>query len=211
MTEPSDNIHSADQLLEQFLHFDALGLKREARQAVLAIVDAVSSLDAKKTWVQNHLDRLPLNRASRIRHEIFEHIVFPVLKAGFDRSDPEACYLLGKYSHNLYSSRVLFEQLGGRFATDFFRTAYQHDSDSVRYRRAYLSSLIAELRFVFHEWPTGILIDHTDWHAALRELSSKLSVAVSLDEEGKYEALLTDWNEHTEQYEARLTERKDDQ
>lgn len=206
MTEPTENIHSTDQLLEQFLRSDALGLKRESRQAVLAIVDAVSSLDAKKTWVQNHLHRLPLNRASRIRHEIFEHIVFPVLKAGFDRSDPEACYLLGKYSQNLYSKRDLFEQLGGRFETDFFRTAFQHDSNSVRYRRAYLSSLIGELRFVFHEWPTGILIDHSDWHEALRELRGELSIALSLDDEGEYEALLAEWIENTEQYETRLTE-----
>lgn len=190
MTEPSENIHSTDQLLEQFLRFDALGLKREAKQAVLAIVEAVSGLDAKKTWVQNHLDRLPVNRASRIRHEIFEHIVFPALKAGFDRGDPEASYLLGKYSQNLSSKRALFEQMGGRSATDLFRAAFQNDSNSVRYRRAYLSSLIDELGYVFHEWPTGILIDHSDWHEGLRELRGELSAALSLDEEGTYDVVV---------------------
>lgn len=209
MTEPKDNKKTTDELLEQFLRLEALGLKQESKQAVLAILDAVHSLDARVTWTRNNLDRLRFNGASRIRHEIYEIIVFPALKAEFDRGDPEASYLLGKYVNNLYESRPLHEQLDQRSATDFFRIAFQSAPRCVRYRRAYLSSLLGGLKYTFHEWPSGILIDHTDWHAALRELREELSVAVSLDSDGEFAAVLAEWFKNTEQYERWLAEQKD--
>ncbi|WP_322888830.1 MULTISPECIES: hypothetical protein [unclassified Yoonia] len=204
MTEPAENNNATDDLLEQFLHFDALGLKKESKQAVLAIIDIVHSLDAKVAWTQNNLDRLQWNRRSRIRHEFYEAIIFLALKADFDRGDPEASYLLGKYAQNLYSSPSLHAQIGQRSAMDFFRIAFQSAPSCVRYRRAYLCSLLNGLQYAFHEWPSGILIDHTNWHSELRELREQLSVASSLDSDDEFAATLAEWFENTEQYERRL-------
>ncbi|MEO9684003.1 MAG: hypothetical protein ABJF86_18640 [Tateyamaria sp.] len=174
----------------------------------MAIIDAVPSLDAKTVWTQNNLDRLPLNRTNRIRHEIYESIVFPVLKAKFGRDEPDASYLLGKYWQNLVTMRSLSEQMNHRSATDFFRIAFELEPSSVRYRHAYLTSLINDLNFTFHEWPTGILIDHTNWQEDIQRLKEQLSLAGSLDKDRRFSADLADWFEVSQQYETRLAEQR---
>ncbi|NSY41132.1 hypothetical protein [Leisingera sp. ANG59] len=132
MSEPKTSSQSTDEKLDQFLRFDALRLKRKSKQAVLELVGAVSSLEAKKVWARKYLKRLPLNGAGRIRHEIYEVIVFPALKAGFDQGDPEATYLLGKYMQNLHERPTLLNQLEWRSAADFFRLAFQGAPSSDR-------------------------------------------------------------------------------
>lgn len=137
MTDATDYIQSIDDLLDSFLEFDALGQRTEAKQAALAIVDAVSAFDAKVAWARRNLDRLPLNRNGRIRHEIYQGIVFPVLKAEFDRGNAEASYLLGKYWQNLIANRASYMQMGEPSARCFFRLAFQFEPSSERYQRAY--------------------------------------------------------------------------
>ncbi|MEP5630457.1 MAG: hypothetical protein ABJP79_01095 [Tateyamaria sp.] len=208
MPQTNGRIPQTDDLLDEFLKFDALGLKKEAKQIVLAIIDTVPSLDAKTVWTQNNLDRLPLNCSSQIRHEIYESIVFPVLKAEFSRDEPDASYLLGKHWQNLVTMRSLSEQMDHRSATDFFRIAFELEPSSVRYRHAYLTSLINDLDFTFHEWPTGILIDHTNWQEDMQRLKEKLSLADSLDKDGRFSADLAVWVEASQQYETRLAEQR---
>lgn len=209
MAEPTDDIQLADELLERFLHFEAIGLKEEATQTVLAIVDTLSSLEAMNAWTRNNLHRLPINKASRIRHELYERIIFPALKADFERGDPEASYLLGEHIQNLYSSHTLMEEIGQRSSRDFFRIAFQRDPSSVRYQRAYLGALISDLQFAFHEWPNGIIIDHKDWREGLSGVRDLLSLALSLDSDRAYYSLLSEWIENTDQYEKRLTGQND--
>ncbi|MDC0658751.1 hypothetical protein N6L27_12135 [Leisingera sp. SS27] len=210
MSEPKTRSQSADDALEQFLRFDALGLRQKSKQAVLKLVEAVSSLEAKTVWTHNYLEQLPLNGSGRIRHEIYEDIVFPALQSGFDRGEAEASYLLGKYAQNLYARPALREQMEQRSEVDFFRLAFQGAPSSEKYRRAYLSSLMNSLRQDFHEWPTGILLDPAKpWRVALMDLKEELSIALSLDREGQFVALLGKWSEITEQYEKRLARREE--
>jgi hypothetical protein len=209
MTEPKKQSHLLEDLLEQYLRFDALGLKLKTTQAVLSLVDAVSCMEAKVSWTRDNLDRLPLNRQGRIRHEIFENIIFPGLLDGFKNGDSEASYLLGSYAQNLYANPSIFEQVSERSALDFFRIAFQYDTSSARYQHAYLSSIIKDLEYVFHEWPAGILIDPSNFSDALFELKGELSIALSLDRDKQYTTQLVEWREATEQYELRRAERKD--
>lgn len=208
MVDPSDPIQSGQDLFEQYLNFDALGMRKEAKRAVDALVDTLSDAQAKEAWTRTNLHRLARNSASRVRHEIFRHIVFPTIKAAYDRGDAEARYLFGKYSQNLYSDRALFDQMGGRVAMDFFEEAFHADPNSVLYQDAFLGSLIGELQHLFHEWPIGILIDHDDWRKGMDGLKAQLSMAQSLDRNGTYSDLLARWRACTEEYESRLSDGK---
>jgi hypothetical protein len=46
-------------------------------------------------WVWWHLPQLRTNRHSRIRHELFERLIFPVLKRGYEAGDFESMLWLG--------------------------------------------------------------------------------------------------------------------
>ena len=179
-------------------------MRKEAKESALHLVASVCGSNAEEAWTRDNLHLLPLNRAGRIRHEIFQFIVFPPLKSGMERGEPEASYLLGKHIQNLYSDDALYRQIDYRSKTELFQEAYVGNPSSPQYRDAYLSSVLENLSFAFHEWPSGILIEHTDWQQELRELRAQISLAVSLDRSGEYEGLLAEWSQWTDQYEVRL-------
>ena len=205
MTSTRETEQSAEELFEQFLKFDALGMRKEAKRAACALVKEVSDSTAKDRWTKSNLSRMPRNGARRVRHEIFKEIVFPSLKAAFDRGEAEASYLFGEYSQNLYSDRVLFNQLDQRTALDFFREAFASDPSSTRYQSAYLGALLGLLRYSFHEWPSGILIEPDNWRKGLAGLRAQLSHAQSLDRNSEYSDLFAQWFAYVDEYEARLS------
>lgn len=204
MTLPLDKCQSTEDMLQKFLCYNALGLRQEAKRAVSALVNSFPNLESKKVWTLDNLDRIPKNYESCIRHEIYENIIFPVLKDGFERGDPKASYLLGEYSQNLYKNRSLFEQMDERTEIDFFRIAFISEPKSVQYQRAYLGSLVSNLRYIFHEWPSGILIDQTNWREELSDLRAQVLLALSLDRESQYSDLLAEWTNIIDQYKVRL-------
>lgn len=199
---------SADELFEQFLKFEKLGLRKEAKKVVTALVEDVCDDAAKIAWTKSNLHRLPRNKNSRIRHEIFKEIVFPSLKAAFDCGDAESSYLFGIYSQNLYSDSDLFDQMGQRTDLDFFKRAFETVPSSEQYESAYLGALLNFLQYLFHEWPTGILINHTKWKEGLEKLKNDISLAQSLDRKKKHSECLVQWLEYIEEYEKRLTSKK---
>ena len=121
-----------------------------------------------------------------------------------ERGEPEASYLLGKHAQNLYSDDALWKQIGYRSMTELFREAYDTNPSSSRYRSAYLGAILASLSYKFHEWPSGILIEHADWRQELRDLRGQISLAMSLDPDGENESLLAEWSQITDQYGKRL-------
>ena len=90
---------------------------------------------------------------------------------------------------------------------EFFCEAYNANPNSSLYESAYLGSLLQVLEYTFHEWPTGILIDHADWRNELDDLREQLSLAMSLDRNGEYVDLLAEWSQITEDYGKRLAAR----
>jgi len=204
MDDPPDRAENSKELFERFLRYEKLGMRNEAKKSALDLVASVCGSNSEETWTRDNLHQLPLNGAGRIRHEIFQYIVFPSLKAAMEQVDPEASYLLGKYVQNLYSDDTLWKQVGYRSKTELFREAYDASPNSPRYRGAYLAAVLADLGYTFHEWPSGILIEHANWRQELRDLRGQISLAMSLDLNGENASLLAEWLEITDQYEKQL-------
>lgn len=186
MDNPRNRTEHFEELFERFLRFDKLSIRKEAKESALDLVASVCGSNAEETWTQDNLHRLPLKGAGRIRHEIFEFIVFPSLKAGMERGEPEASYLLGKHVQNLYSDDALHKAVGYRSETQLFQEAYDANPNSPQYRNAYRGSVLDNLYFAFHEWPSGLPIEHTNWQQELRDLRGQISLAMSLDPSGEH-------------------------
>lgn len=205
MVHAGEDKQSAEELFEQFLRYDALGMRKKAQSAVFALIKDIPDDVAKDAWTKENLSRMPRNKAGRVRHEIFKEIVFPSLKKAFDRGDAEASYLLGLHSQNLHSDRTLHSQVDQCTELDFFRKAFESDANSTRYQSAYLGAVMDSLLYCFHEWPAGILIDTDDWRKGLESLREQLSLAQSLDRKNEFSGRITQWLSYIDEYETRLT------
>lgn len=207
MATHSHPSQASEILLASYLEFERLGLKVKAKEAIQAILDSVPTLADKDAWTRAYLERLPKNGASRVRHEIYRDVVFPALWARFENDDAEASYLLGKTCDNFISDTSLSKRVGSHAPIDFFERAYMSDPSSKRFRLGFLTELFRGFVYLFHEWPTGILVDHANWAAELQDLKAEIELARVLDEENMYIANLNEFTEMVKSYIDRLSDR----
>lgn len=172
---------NCDAILALYLEFDRQGLRGKVKEAVRTPVDVISKNNAQDAWTRKYLQELPINKHSRIQHEIYRGIVFPALRVRFELGEPEAHYLLGLYWNNFVSSSEFTDQIGHFSREEFYERAYLVKPEEERYRTRYLDAIMDRLEFVFHEWPSGVLIDHENWSGELSVLRNDIDLASVLD------------------------------
>lgn len=95
----------------EFKELEEKGLKKQASKALRAFISSFENGQEKEEWVREYLPELQTNKHSRIRHEIFHELVFPILKAGYENNDFASTLWLGKLAQNFYQVRQLHEEL----------------------------------------------------------------------------------------------------
>jgi hypothetical protein len=192
-----------EKLYEEYLRWQSLGVKAKATAALRAFLDSFHDLAAKAAWTDANLEGLKSNRHARIRHELFEEVIFPVLLIRFQAAEPEAMYLLAQFRHNLYSASHLHRQIGSLGAEDLLRSANAKAPGEDRYRRGLLKALLEHFGYLDHEWPAGILVDVRDpssWHALLEDIR----LARDLDHAGEKADRLDQFEARVLAYESRI-------
>ncbi|WP_461535315.1 hypothetical protein [Spongorhabdus nitratireducens] len=193
---------------QQFTEFEARGLKKQATAAIRAFIDSFDDSEEIEAWVWKYLPGLKRNRNSRIRHEIFHELVYPVLKAGYERDDFDCTLWLGKLSQNLYQSRRLHEESGWISAQELYEKCHEIDPENSEVRLLLLGSIISWLEYTEHEWPAGILYDNNG--ATLEqcdEISAEVEKVLRLDQEQKYTAFISQYTPKLKQYRTKLVNR----
>ncbi len=186
-------------LYESFKRLEAQGLKKPATAALADFIASFQSKAEIREWVADHLPELAPTRRSRIRHEIYTDLVFPILWDGFLANDPMAFYWLGMADQNLYAlyGRELDwdDRLGRRDDRQFFADAHSLAPDNAQISQAYLESLIDCFGYLDHEWPSGILFSVADNDHLV--VLDQISTARRLDPAGRFTVRL-------DQFEARV-------
>lgn len=185
---------------QQFEVFEEKGLKKDATKSIRAFISSFEGKEQIESWVWDYLPALKKNRHSRIRHEIFIDLVFPILKAGYQSNDFRCTLWLGKLIQNIYQAKKLDEELGGVTDLGLFRKCYEIDPTNDEGRQLLLKSIVAWLEYSVHEWPSGILYGND---GATLEQCTDISIEVErvlkLDKEHSY-------SEFIKQYVKKLTE-----
>jgi len=193
-----DHFHKFEEYLDK-------GLKKQASGSVRAFISSLESEEEVYAWVWEYLPRLDKNRHSRIRHELFQEVIFPVLKAGYEKGDFKCTLWLGKLSQNLYQSQKLHEELNWETELGFYNKAYDIAPDNDEVRLLLLNSIVSWLQYTEHEWPSGILYGN---NGATPEQCNEIAVEVqrvlSMDKEHKYSEFIKQYNKKLCQYRARL-------
>lgn len=193
------------EYFEQYLACDARGQKSAASTAVRAFIASFESELEREHWVRANLPVLRKNRHSRIRHELFEQLVFPVLKRGAENDDVDSLLWLGKLIQNLYTSARLSAELGDPTDTSLFRRAVEISPQHVEARRLLLDAEVEWLASCMHEWPT-ILMGNTAANLdGCRELHEELATLRKMDVQRAYVEFLNDFEGKLRDYEARLS------
>ncbi|MCQ4166094.1 hypothetical protein [Tahibacter harae] len=193
-------------LFEQYVTAKAQGEKRLASHLIARFIATFSTDEERETWTRWYLDSRTGDR--RIRHELFEHVIFPVLLAGYQRSDLWCLEMLDRYAQNLYRAQHLWARVGYRTDVQFAQQRLALAPHDGQARARVLQHWIGWFGHSEHEWPTGILYGMdgaTEQQCA--EILAQVHEVRALDQEGRYRDYLDQFEAKVRQYLQRLSDR----
>lgn len=190
---------------QKFKKYEELGLKKEASKSVRAFISTFDDDTEIENWVWDSLPDLEMNRHSRIRHEIFSELVFPVLKRGYQIGDVKCTMWLGKLIQNIYQAKGLDEELGWVTDLSLFNKCYEIDPSNEEVRLLLLEKIVDWLQYSEHEWPSGILYGNNEATLAeCSEISIEIERVLKLDKEFKYSEFIKQYVKKFTEYRGRI-------
>lgn len=84
---------------QEFRECEKKGLKKQASKSLRTFIASFENSEDIDEWVWRYLPTLETNRHSRIRHEIFHELVYPVLKSGYENNDYSSTLLVFSLTH----------------------------------------------------------------------------------------------------------------
>ena len=139
----------------EFREFEEKGLKKQASKSLRAFISSFENNEEIKEWVWEYLPKLERNRHSRIRHEIFNELVYPILKSGYENNDFSSTLWLGKLAQNIYQAQKLHEELDWVTELGLYNKSHKLDPSSDEARLLLLKAIVGWLEYSEHEWPSS--------------------------------------------------------
>ena len=194
-----------NQYYQEFRDHEERGLKKQASASLRMFIKSFETKREKENWVWENLPSLVKNRHSRIRHEIFHELVYPILKAGYMNSDFASTIWLGKLVQNIYQAKELHEELGWVTELNLYEKAHEIDPSNTEARLLFLKAIVAWLEYSEHEWPSGILYGNDG--ASLEqcdEIEDEVQRVLRLDREHVHSEFIEQYLKKLSEYRARL-------
>ena len=193
---------------QEFRELEEKGLKKQASKALRDFISSFENGKEKEGWVWEYLPKLQANKHLRIRHEIFHELVYPTLKAGYEKSDFDSTLWLGKLAQNIYQAQQLHEELDWVSEFDLYKKCYEIDPRNDEVRLLLLKTIVSWLEYSEHEWPSGILygndgatIEQCD------EISAEVQLVLKLDKEHIHSEFINQYVKKLSEYRTRLITR----
>jgi hypothetical protein len=189
---------------ERFKKALELGKRAEAAAALKPFIESFSSFDEKADWTKGYLASEPIGH--KVRHEVYENVIFPVLLEGYRRSDPWSLRWLARTVQNLYQCDHLWMQIDRKTDYALLKELVELCPDDDGARNDLLSRQIEGFHYSVHEWPAGILYGRDG--ATIEEcieILEEVAYARSLDRGFLHERFLNDFEAKVHEYQQRLT------
>lgn len=186
------------KFFNKFKEAKNLGHKAEAKTNVDLFIRSFSGLDEKSEWVKSYLEEGDFGH--KIRHEVYEEVIFPVLLRGYKNHDPWALYWLAETMQNIYASKKLHELIDFKSEFELLRECFANDRNNDKVRVALLEHLRGSFSFAIHEWPTAVIYEAGE---SPDDLLAEIAYARTLDKEGTYSAFFSEVEEIVKKDKAR--------
>jgi hypothetical protein len=190
---------------QEFRELEEKGLKKQASRALRNFISSFENGREKEEWVWEFLPTLQTNRYSRIRHEIFHELVYPALKAGYEKNDFDCTLWLGKLAQNIYQAQHLHEELNWVSELSLYNKSHELDPNNEEARLLLLKALVSWLEYSEHEWPSGILYGNNGATIEqCEEISAEVQRVLKLDKEFAHSEFIKQYIKKLSEYRARL-------
>ena len=182
------------EYFNDYLRYEAQGLKTKAKEHIRHFIRSFNGFDEKESWTLAYLPKLKENSNKRVRNELFEHIIFPVLLKGYaDRNVPMMLWL-AKLCQNYYQNHGIWEKMKYTSDLEIIAECYAIDPSNDEVRDLYLKREIEIMDFSAHEWPTGILYgNHFASKDECKTLLEGIDFIHTLDKNKKYLRFIHDY------------------
>jgi hypothetical protein len=180
--------------LEDYERFKMLmesGLRSEAAYALQSFIASFSTFEEKMTWSRWFFENEKISH--KIRFELYEQVIFPVLLKGYRERDPWALRWLARTAQNFYQSERLWNQLDGMTDYAILKDLVALCPNDDEARKDLLSCQLDWFRYCIHEWPAGILYGHNGATTEqCQEIIDEIAVARQMDQERLHTEFLAD-------------------
>jgi len=181
----------------------ALGQRSAASAALVQFIASFATFDSKSAWVRWYLANERWEH--RIRHEIYEQLIFPVLLAGYRQGDLWCLRWLIRTVSNIYTGTQLWEQIERKTELTLREELVARAPEDARARRELVDCLVAMFHHNAHEWPRGILYGMDGASASqCLEILAGAQRALELDVERRHQAFIEDFVTKVQLYQQRL-------
>lgn len=191
------------ELFERFTQLVHSGRRKEAAVYIRGFVSSFTDLSEKIEWAKQYLEgQAP---REKIRHELYEGVIFPALMESYRRAEPWGIRWLARTMHNLFQAQLLWQQVGFKTESTLLQELLAICPTDEAARQELLSAHIEGFTYAVHEWPAGILYGHDG--ATLdqcEEIKSDIAYARKLDEHCMHSEFLDDFQEKLASFTRRI-------
>lgn len=185
------------EYFKELLDCQEKGLKKQAAQAVRQFISSFENDAEKADWVWSILENLKENPSLKIRYELWQELIIPVLIEGYKHNNISAIFWLSAINYN--------DDLIKESPFDMLKRYLELDPNDNKARKLMLTRIVDWLSYCIHEWPCGILYNNDAANLEqCQEMRDDIAFGKSLDKENKFSELFEDVAKKLHEYEARL-------
>lgn len=192
-------------LFEQYETTKEQGNKRLATSLISEFIKTFTTNEEREEWTRWYMNNRTVDLF--VRHELFEQVIFPVLLAGYQRSDPWCIEMLERCAQNLYRAKHLWSQVDYQTEMQLAEHWLELTPNDIKAKNRVLEHLIRWFRYSEHEWPAGILYGSNGaTETECQEFRQSLHKARMLDTGQVYSHFLDQYEAKVLQYIDRLSQ-----
>ena len=185
----------------EFIKYENNGIKIKAKEYVNKFIQSFENYIEKESWVINYLPKLEQKSNGRIRNELFEEIIFPVLWNGYNNKEINLMIWLVKLEQNYLQNNRIWEKMNYKTDMEIIKECYEIEPENNEVVEIYLKLIIEGIDYSMHELPYGILFGNN--FATIDEcnkLLEEIPFIKKLDKNNMYKEYINKYENEIKKY-----------
>jgi hypothetical protein len=193
----------------EYLYYKNKGIKPKAKEYILKFINSFENYEEKESWTLENLSKLKQDSNGRLRNELFEEIIFPVLFNGYKNKNVSLMIWLVKLWQNYYQNKRIWEKINYKTCLEIIKECYEIEPNNNDVIDIYLELEISWIAYSKHEWPSGILFGND---GATKEecniILEEIPLLYKLDRNKKHFEYIKDYENKVREYMDRIRNNK---
>jgi hypothetical protein len=193
----------------EYRYYKSMGIKSKTKECIEKFIHSFENYTEKESWTKEYLPKIEMDSNGRIRNELFEEIIFPVLWNGYNAKDIPSMMWLVKLEQNYYQNDRIGKKMNYKSSLKIIMECYEIDPNNSEVMEIYLEKLIERVNFSIHEWPSGVLFGmNFATKDECKILLERNELIRRLDVNRKYVEYIHDYENKTKEYMEKYLEYK---